>query len=381
MADGQSKISTSKFEPTMFILYYMSDMKILHTADVHLKSDKDERWETLLRLIKLANKEHVDVFVISGDLFDGEKEAEMLRTKIREVFSNNNFPILLISGNHDKDVYKKGLYFGDDVVVLSSLDKPFEKDGVLFWGLPFDDLKGDEVFSTLYSLRDKLPHDKKNILLYHGELIDISFKRSDFGEEGERRYMPVKLSYFNDLNFNYILAGHFHSRFYSILSESGTYFVYPGSPVSITKKEIGQRSVNLFKLPEKPHEYAIDTPHYEEVILDVEPFSDKNPLDILEERMKNLHPEAHVILKIRGYFNGVKLHMSEADLIEKIKTITKDRVIETHFQLKDIGTILEDDLFKGFMKKLNERYDDEELKYELTKLVIRAMAKAKTEGI
>jgi len=44
-------------------------MKILHTADLHLKEYGDERWETLQKLIDIAKKEKIDLFVICGDLF------------------------------------------------------------------------------------------------------------------------------------------------------------------------------------------------------------------------------------------------------------------------------------------------------------------------
>jgi exonuclease SbcD len=76
-----------------------------------------------------------------------------------------------------------------------------------------------------------LTADKKNILLCHGELLDAFFSRTCFGAEGEGRYMPFKLSYFDDLNIDYVLAGHFHSRFDVWQLKNGGYFVYPGSPI------------------------------------------------------------------------------------------------------------------------------------------------------
>jgi len=54
-------------------------MKILHTADIHLKEYNDERWEALQELINIGRKEKIDVLVISGDLFDRNTNAESLR--------------------------------------------------------------------------------------------------------------------------------------------------------------------------------------------------------------------------------------------------------------------------------------------------------------
>src|SRR3989304_3361210 len=87
-------------------------MKILHTADIHLREYGDERWQTLKTLIDIGKKEKIEVFAISGDLFDEKIDAENLRPKIREIFSNNGFNIVLIPGNHDHDVYKD-MYFGE----------------------------------------------------------------------------------------------------------------------------------------------------------------------------------------------------------------------------------------------------------------------------
>ena len=78
-------------------------MKILHTADIHLRGDKDERWEALQKLIENGKENKVSIFAICGDLFDKDVDAESLRPKIRELFSNTGFKVLIIPGNHDKD--------------------------------------------------------------------------------------------------------------------------------------------------------------------------------------------------------------------------------------------------------------------------------------
>ncbi|MCK4233480.1 metallophosphoesterase, partial [candidate division WOR-3 bacterium] len=68
-------------------------MKILHTADIHLKEYGDERWEALKSLIEIGKKERVDIFIIAGDLFDKGVSAVKLRGKIRSLFSNIGFKV------------------------------------------------------------------------------------------------------------------------------------------------------------------------------------------------------------------------------------------------------------------------------------------------
>jgi DNA repair exonuclease SbcCD nuclease subunit len=353
-------------------------MKILHTADLHLKEYGDERWKTLQKLIDIAKKEKVDLFVICGDLFDKEFKAELLRSKIREIFSDNNFKILLLPGNHDKEAYETGFYFGEDVILLNNLNEPFEYKNVVIWGLPFEPIEGEKVLAKLNSLANKLASNKINILLYHGELLDASFSRKDFGEEGEERYMPVKLSYFSELNIKYVLAGHFHSRFEVWQLENGGYFIYPGSPISITKKEIGRRKVNLFEIGESPKEYSLDTPHFEEITIKLDPFLERDPLEIINESLVNVHPQAKIILTIKGYINSRKIKKNELELTEEIKRFVKNKYLveELKIEFKDLYKIFEKDLFIRFIEKLEKFSYEEEKKKQMCEILIRAMLEA-----
>lgn len=97
-------------------------MRILHTADIHLREYEDDRWKTLQKLIEIGKKEKVEIFVVSGDLFGKEIDAETLRPKIREIFSNNGFKTILVPGNHDSESYKSSMYFGEDTIILTNLN-------------------------------------------------------------------------------------------------------------------------------------------------------------------------------------------------------------------------------------------------------------------
>ncbi|MCD6379842.1 DNA repair exonuclease [bacterium] len=348
-------------------------MKILHTADIHLQNYQDDRWKTLRKLIELGKRERVKIFVISGDLFDKEMDAEALRPKIRDLFSRTGFKVVLIPGNHDKESYKGGYSFGEDVVTLRDLDNPFEYKELRIWGLPFEPIEGEEILGKLAALADNLKTDKTNILLYHGELLDAFFSRKDFGEEGEGRYMPVKLSYFKDLNIDYVLAGHFHSKFSVWEMENGGYFVYPGSPVSITRRETGRRKVNIFEIGKPPKEYFLDTPHFEEINIKLDPFKDGDPVKIIMETLEGIHPEASVILRVSGYINSRKINMNETELAGKISEIIEGKCLEKILEFRDIHTILENNLFKDFRNKLEKKGYNEEKKKDLLDLTVKAM--------
>lgn len=348
-------------------------MKILHTADIHLRCYADERWVTLERILKIGKEQNIDVLAISGDLFDAEANTESLRPKIQEVFTNNGFKIVLIPGNHDCIVCQ-GMYFGLDATILTDMAKAFEQENVSIWGLAFEENTTEQIIEKLALLGSKLDKERTNILLHHGELLDAFFLRKDFGEEGEKRYMPLKLSYFRDMALNYVLSGHFHSNF-AVWTFGSGYFVYPGSPISITRKETGQRKLNLFEVGKNPTPYLLDTPHFENVIINIDPFEDKNPVEFIKEELVRVNPAARIILTIKGYINGKKNGLTEASFVKAVEEETKGKC-ELHFEFKDIQSILENDLFKSYLEKLDRQDFPPEKRNQLRDLAIRAMMEA-----
>jgi exonuclease SbcD len=352
-------------------------MKILHTADIHLTAYGDERWQALQGLIALGQEEGIAIFVVSGDLFDHGVNAEELRPALRALFSGTGFKICLIPGNHDRDAYAAGMYFGEDTVILADIQKPFVHNEVTIWGIPFAPTSRETFLHQLHGLAPRLTPATKHIVLYHGELLDAFFARSDFGEEGDERYMPARLSYFDGLPVDYVLAGHFHKRFDVRRLKQGGYFVYPGSPVSITKKETGQRRINLFELGTPPHEHPLDTPHFEDVVITGDPFTDKNPLEMLQERFAALPENARAILTVQGFINGEALGMTEEELVKRAKKLVQGRCVEEHYEFRDIRMIVEDDLFKEFSKKLDHAALDGEKKEQMRQMAIRAMMGAR----
>ena len=211
-------------------------MKIIHTADIHLTQYGDERWEALQRLITIGKQEGIELFVVSGDLFDHGVDAEALRPRIRELFSDTGFKICLIPGNHDSASYTGGMYFGEDAVIITDLNKPYAYKDVMIWGIPFESADRITILHRLRSIADRMTPDKKHIMLYHRELLDAFYSRTDFGAEGDERYMPVRLSYFNDLPIDYVLAGHFHRRFDVRQLEGGDTSSTPAPPSPSPKR-------------------------------------------------------------------------------------------------------------------------------------------------
>jgi len=255
-------------------------VKLLHASDVHLAEESDDRWKALVEIVELASERSVGRLIISGDLFDNEEAAEALRVPLRTLFEGAAFDTLIIPGNHDAETFRAGFYFGEGVQVLSDPNwskNVVEYDDVRIIGIPFEAMDAEEFYRRLRGLSSVLDHDRSNMLLYHGELLDASFDREAFGPE-RGRYMPSRLAYFAELGVDYVLAGHFHSSFDVRRFGEGGYFVYPGSPVSITRREVGRRHVALIEPGNAPQQIPLDTHHFERVQVMLDAFADQDPI-------------------------------------------------------------------------------------------------------
>jgi DNA repair exonuclease SbcCD nuclease subunit len=356
--------------------------KILHTADVHLKKFNDERWQALSTVLKLANQLSVDVLTIAGDLFDQNVASNELRDeKLRKLFSKQKFKIIILPGNHDASSFGHGFYFGDNVTVIEKSNQLIKLKDTTIAGIPFEPLSASELFKTIESINSKLNQDSANILLFHGELTDLFFNSSDFGDEGQKRYMPLKLNLLEHTNFDYILAGHFHSKYHvkrlpNKRQKQGGYFVYPGSPVSITTKEIGPRSATLINTQKSPKQVELETLYYENVEIFISPEDDQKILKQIEGRLKKLPANAIGLLKINGFINHKKLTLTETGLKkELIKLAEKysSQISDEDFAIKDIGAIINSGLYRVFVDELEKTKFDQAYKQQLVQNFVNAL--------
>jgi len=354
-------------------------VKLLHTADLHLNEQAPERWAALAELAKTAKREQVEALVIAGDLFDRDVEAEMLRSRLRETLGSGSFLTVIIPGNHDSRAYCSGLFFGEGVRVITDWRRPVCLGDVELWGLPYEPLEGEKLAGRLLDISSLMNPDKNNCLIFHGELLDAYFSARDSGPEGNRRYMPVKLSYFSSLPLQYVLAGHFHSRHSAWQLPGGGYFVYPGSPVAVTKRETGRRSASLITPEKPPVEMPLDTFHYEEIRVILDPFTENDPLAAIRERIGKVDPAAGVLLTVDGLFNGSLISLSEAQLASEIKKIPGKRwAAPPVLNFSDVRHVLQDDLFRRFESILAVKDYSPEQKKKIKEMAVRAFRVVKT---
>lgn len=88
-------------------------MRILHTSDWHIgkrlmgRERLDEQAEVLDEIVRICDKEGVELVLVAGDIFDtympGAEAEELFFSKIRALAGTDR-AVLLISGNHDDGV-------------------------------------------------------------------------------------------------------------------------------------------------------------------------------------------------------------------------------------------------------------------------------------
>ncbi len=330
-------------------------MKIIHTADLHLNAKKPERWQAMEEVIELAHAKRVDLLLICGDLFDSSTDAEKMRAGLRDLLSGAEFKTIILPGNHDHKAYREGLHFGDKVTVITESTEPVLFNDLQVWGLPHQEISREKLEGYLLSLATIMDTHCYNILLYHGELLDAFFSRSEMGEEGDQRYMPLTLSSFGQLPLRYVLAGHFHSRYARWPLPGGGSFIYSGSPVAVTRRETGRRAVNLLEAGSEPVELLLDSYHYEELKIELEPHATADPLTLLEEKLSLLHPAAKALVMVSGLFDGETLGITEEEISAGIRQIAGERLVgEPVERYYDVRLVMEDDLFKKLAERLKE---------------------------
>ncbi|NMB34271.1 MAG: DNA repair exonuclease [Clostridium sp.] len=227
----------------------MKSLKFLHFSDLHLDSPftslgnnpkvRGQRRQDLLdtfdRIINLAQREAVDVILISGDLYEHnhvrESTIHYINNRFREL---RDIEIFIVPGNHDPAInnsYYKSFKWSKNTHILCE-DKPqvyLRELDTVFFGAGFSGFYEKEF---AFKVDEPLNEKKFNIMLVHAT-VDM-----DFGGES---YNPVTGKQLASYGMDYIALGHFHNPSTKI---GGYDFIYnPGSPEPLGFDERGKHGV------------------------------------------------------------------------------------------------------------------------------------------
>ena len=229
-----------------------SNMKFLHTADLHLDSPLHglERYpgapvarirtatrQALERLVDLAIAEEVSFVLIAGDIYDGDWKdyntglyfaAQMSRLRDSEI------RVFLISGNHDAaSQISKTLRLPENVHTFSHRRPE---------SVEVDQL-GVVVHGQSFAKREML----ENISAHYPAAIEGLFNigmlhTSATGRPGHENYAPCSVEELVSKGYHYWALGHVHAR--EILREN-PWIVFPGNTQGRQIRESGVKGASL----------------------------------------------------------------------------------------------------------------------------------------
>ena len=332
----------------------MPNVKLLHTADLHLNADRPETVEALEVVLAEASKHEVDIVTIAGDLFDSQAAADALRPQLRPLFSDNPFEIVAIPGNHDEEVYRENLQFGEDLTIL--VDQPlstYQVNDLEIVGVPFTATMDDALFGTLLETGSPETHQ---CLLLHCTL-DLGFYAHEAGEE-DASYFPVSQATLEAFDFEYILAGHIHSREREVPLGNGARFIYPGSPVSHSWKERGKRTAILVDTAvHSVRSVELETFYYDAYERTIRPGEERVVLEEINEwvQARTGHP-CELRVEVDGYID-----IDEQTFDDRLHAVTPE--IATQNQTRTVSEVLAHPLYERFTESLAERDDIEDTAY------------------
>lgn len=357
-------------------------MKILHTADIHLKEYGDERWKSLEIILNTAKEKDIPSIIIAGDLLDRQGKIHILRNPLRELFAQfEEVTVFIIPGNHDVGAFLVGTDLGENVRILNKSPFQIERsEEAIIIGIPYQK-KEDELIPHFFDILDMIKIDQRGpkILAVHGTIIGgkYSFTKG-FGDE--EKYNPIHYKDIEKTPIDYFALGHIHQLEEPFITDSSNKIIagYPGSPVSIAKDEIGERKVIVLDVKDgefKFHEEKINSFHWERENITVSPYYESQMLKKLKEVVENFKGgNARLSVTIDGY-----TIYPEQELTREIKEIIHHAHKGIELSSVKFGTVSKTYgiVMGGFFEKLDERDIPVEIKEECRRIFCRALSELK----
>jgi len=336
---------------------------IIHTADVHLSTKHPHRTDALRVILDLAAEVDADAVTIGGDLFDSHQDAHDLRADLRDLLSGVGRPILVIPGNHDQWAFSEELHYGADGEVLHRAPYHVRDLGnIRLVAVPYQETRREEV---LLALREREPFEGNEVLLIH---CSLDLPKFDQGVGDEERYFPVSSEVLAELDFSFYLAGHYHGGSKQVMP-NGAPFVYPGSPCSVTRRELGRRYAAVVDTTRDVELRLLPTFYYDRLAITVSPGQEEGCLETVGNWIKERAEDDE---ELEIYINGF-LYMPEKEFAVRLGKVAS--IAQIHNRCSSVVRVLADPLFQEFERRLGETELETQEREALYERALRAFAR------
>ena len=247
-------------------------IKILHSADWHLDSPlrgySDTQAEGLRRellavpgkLAALCRREHCDLVLLAGDLFDGAYTRQSYQT-LRAALEEMAVPVFITPGNHDftglqspwlSESWPENVHIFTRPVI-EAVDLPAL--GCRVYGAGFTGMDCAALLTDFQAEGDDLIH----IGIFHGDPTVITSP-----------YNPITRQQVQHSGLQYLALGHIHKQ--GAFAAGETLCAWPGCPMGRGYDEQGEKGALLVTLDKKAEAMFIplDTPQFYDLEADAE---------------------------------------------------------------------------------------------------------------
>ncbi len=262
----------------------MTDLKILHCADLHLGANfpslgekgvrrKADFLATFERIVTLAIKNEVQLLLFAGDLFDSPVVDKEILARVQEAcqrLSQRGIKPVLLPGNHDhlidpESIYLKADFPGALVLTEPRVESPLELEvagqQVFIYGFAWRDSLSDDALAGM----KRRQRDGIHIGLLHGS------RQGSPQWDYRPKDLPFTLAQVMEWNLDYLALGHYH-EFELLERQSRILACYPGSSEGKRFGENGPRYCALVHIGDsgvRVEKLAVQGRRLEERTLDV----------------------------------------------------------------------------------------------------------------
>ena len=223
-------------------------MKVLLFSDLHLdtpfiwagallaRARRQGLRDTLARIVRIAEEQHVDALVCGGDLYEHERFSPDTGEFLRATFAGINKPVLLAPGNHDwygpASLYAQLSWSPNVRIFTEDRLLPYElASGFTIWGAAHRAPANTDGFLDHFVV----DRPGVNVGLFHGsERGELPFQ-----ESGKAPHAPFSAAQITQAGLDHAMLGHFHTP------KDADRHTYPGNPDPLSFGESGVRGAVL----------------------------------------------------------------------------------------------------------------------------------------
>jgi len=333
-------------------LHLDSPFKGLANIPEHIFSDVLESiYEALGRLVQAAIDMEVDFVLLSGDLFDNERQSLKAQITLRNAFEklkSHEIHVYLSYGNHDNIngnvhpiEYPDNVYYFPDERVRSVIFQKSGRPKAVIYGFSYENQAVLTNKSHEYEVEN--PSIPFHIAMLHGSIASNTEHDT---------YAPFQLNDLTNKGMDYWALGHIHKR--GIIKEDPP-IVYPGNIQGRHRKELGEKGCYHVTLTETGSTLTflpLQSIIFNTLTLDI---SKCKSVDQLEDMLKK-HIDKH--LKNSPQLIDLTLHSKE-----------EQQIMQNDFIIEDLIDIVNDHYIKQknwlyiYKFNINKQYVNEENKF------------------